>query len=248
LAVLGYLETVLKSGMSRTYIFDAVHTILRPIPDVISAYHLAGQRHASELSKQEVKTRFRIARRQRFSTFIAASQTEAGSLPSSDAIEHQLWRDLVSDVFEDVRPIDTLFEQLWEHFASAENWQLYDDVAACWKRLQANGDRIVVASNFDSRLLEIVASHESLGLADAVFCSAEVGYRKPDPMFYKTVQDSFGIEESDEVIMIGDDFENDYVAPVRYGWKAFHLDRRATNNSDVRVIPSLDSIGIRESK
>jgi len=230
--------------MSRIFIFDAVHTILRPIPDVISAYFLAGQRHGSLLTKNEVKKRFRIARRQRFATFVAASQTEPGSLVSSDEIEYQLWRDLVSDVFLDVQTIDTLFKELWLHFASANHWQLYDDVEACWSKLKANGDRIVIASNFDSRLNEIVTEHQPLSLADAVYCSAEVGYRKPDPLFYKTVAESFGIKDADEVVMIGDDFENDYVAPVRFGWKAFHLDRRSTDRSDQRVIESLESVAI----
>jgi len=228
--------------VSRIFIFDAVHTILRPIPDVISAYFLAGQRHGSSLNKDEVKTEFRIARRQRFGTFIAASQTQSGSLVSSDAIERLLWQDLVSDVFNDVRPVDRLFEELWSHFASADNWQLYDYVESCWSQLKDSGDRIVIASNFDSRLNEIVAQHKTLSLADAVYCSAEVGFRKPDPMFYKTVADSFGVSDSDEVIMVGDDFENDYVGPTKHGWKALHLDRRATPNGNQHTILSLSAL------
>lgn len=228
--------------MSRIFIFDAVHTILRPIPDVVSAYFLAGQRNGSSLTKEEVKTGFRIARRQRFGTFVAASQTQSGSLVSSDAIERQLWRDLVADVFLDVQPIDSLFDELWLHFASAENWQLYDDVESCWSQLKENGDRIVVASNFDSRLNDIVAQHEPLSLADAVYCSAEVGFRKPDPMFYKAVADSFEFGASDEIIMVGDDFENDYVGPVKFGWQAFHLDRRAPPRGNQHTISSLNAL------
>ena len=231
--------------MSRIFVFDAVHTILRPIPDVISAYFLAGQQHGSSLTKDEVKKRFRVARRQRFATYVAASQTQAGSLVSSDAIEHQLWRDLVSDVFSDIQPINSLFAELWAHFASAENWQLYDDVESCWTKLKSNGDRIVVASNFDSRLNEIVAQHPPLSLADAVYCSAEVGYRKPDPLFYGTVARSFGIHDADEVIMIGDDFENDFVAPVRFGWQAFHLDRRDGMQGNQNAISSLDTLPLK---
>lgn len=228
--------------MSRIFIFDAVHTILRPIPDVTSAYFLAGQRHGSSLTKAEVKKRFRIARRQRFGTFVAASQTQPGSLPSSDKIEYQLWRDLVSDVYAEVRPIDGLFDQLWSHFASEDNWQLYDDVESCWQDLKANGDRIVIASNFDSRLFNVVSKHASLKAADAVFCSAEVGFRKPDPQFYHAVSESFGITPEDEVIMVGDDFENDYVAPVRFGWKAFHLDRRDGAKRNPNTVSSLNEL------
>jgi putative hydrolase of the HAD superfamily len=228
--------------MPRLFVFDAVHTFLRPVPDVLTAYFDAGRLHGSELSKEKIKTRFRIARRSRFSTGIPSHQTQPGSLRSSDAIELQLWRDLISDVFTEIKPVDSLFERLWEHFALPENWQLYDDVAACWSKLHANGDRIIVASNFDSRLHAIMENFEELAIADAVYCSAEVGYRKPDPLFYETVSKSFGIAESDEVIMIGDDFENDYVAPKRFGWKAIHLDRKLKYHRKSHVISSLHEL------
>ncbi len=228
--------------MPRVYIFDAVHTFLRPVPDVLSAYLDAGRLHGSELSKEELGSRFRVARRKLFSTYVAASQTQPGSLTSSDAIEHQLWRDLIAEIFTEIKPIDTLFSQLWKHFASPENWQLYDDVTACWSRLHANGDRIIVASNFDSRLHAIVEYFPQLSVAEAVYCSAEVGYRKPDPLFYQTVAKSLGLKDSDDVIMIGDDSENDFIAPRRFGWKALHLDRRTFRRGTCNTIPDLNAI------
>ena len=52
--------------MNRTFVFDAVGTLLRPIPDVITAYQQAGLRHGSSLDRQEVAARFKIARRRYF--------------------------------------------------------------------------------------------------------------------------------------------------------------------------------------
>jgi putative hydrolase of the HAD superfamily len=228
--------------MSRIYIFDAVHTFLRPVPDVLTAYHDVGQIHGSTISKEKLATRFRAARNARFSANFSAAAAQPGSLKSSDAIEYQLWRDLIADVFLEIRPVDKLFEQLWTHFANADNWQLYDDVANCWARLHEDGHRIVVGSNFDSRLNAIVKRFPELSVAHAIFCSAEVGYRKPDPLFYQVVADSFGITDSDEVTMIGDDFENDYIAPKRFGWKALHLNRKASGNAQSHVIRDLGSL------
>jgi putative hydrolase of the HAD superfamily len=228
--------------MSRLYIFDAVHTFLRPAPDVLTAYHDVGKLHGSTISKDKLATRFRAARKTRFSANFSAAATQPGSLESSDAIEYQLWQDLIADVFLEIRPVDKLFEQLWGHFANADNWQLYDDVAECWARLHAAGNRIIVASNFDSRLNAIVERFPELSVAEAVFCSAEVGYRKPDPLFYQAVADSIGIVDSDQVIMVGDDFENDYVAPKRFGWKALHLNRKTTEKTQSHVIQDLNSL------
>ena len=48
------------------------------------------------------------------------------------------------------------FSELWQHFASAQHWRLYDDVAPTIKRLRDQGYRIAVASNFDERLTSIL--------------------------------------------------------------------------------------------
>lgn len=212
--------------MSKVYIFDAVHTVLKPQPDVIRCYFETGNRHGSSLTIDEVKRRFREARIRLFAVSHSAAQTEGGSLVSSDEIEFNLWESLVGHVFADVPEVGPLFKQLWAHFASPQSWQLYDDVESSWRRLAERGDRLVIASNFDSRLHEITKQRSVFSLVEAVFCSAEVGYRKPDPMFYQHVADRLSLRPQDEVIMVGDDFENDYKAPRLFGWQALHLDRR----------------------
>ena len=218
--------------MSRIYIFDAVHTVLKPVPDVIRCYYEAGKQHGSSLTRPEVKRRFRDASSRLFALSHSAAETAAGSQVSSDQIEFQLWESLIGEVFVDVAKIEPLFQQLWEYFASPQSWQLYDDVASSWQSLADRGERLVIASNFDSRLHEIVKLHSVFSLAEAVFCSAEVGFRKPDPMFYQQVADRLSLGPQEEVIMVGDDFENDYEAPRLFGWQAFHLDRRHGTEPD----------------
>lgn len=228
--------------MHRTFIFDAVHTILRPVPDVVSAYFLAGQRYGSSLTRKEVKFRFGVGRKEHFGTRIAAKETKPGSLPSSDEIEFQLWKELVGFVFEDIKPIDSLFKDLWDHFASPDNWQLYDDVEPCLSAIKSDGNKIVIASNFDSRLHKVLKVRSLDSEIDDVFCSAEVGFRKPDPMFYQVVADSLQFNGNEEVTMIGDDFENDFVGPREFGWNALHLDRRAKEQAPAHEINDLRSI------
>ncbi len=228
--------------MKKTFVFDAVHTILRPMPDVISAYFLAGKRHGSAIAKNDVKRRFREGRRKVFGTSVSAKETKRGALPSSDHIEFQLWSELVAHVFEDVHPIGELFQKLWEHFASPANWQLYDDVDSCFNSIKAAGHQIVVASNFDTRLLEILERQPCCQLIDRVYCSAAVGYRKPDPMFYEVVSRSSGFDDPSSIVMVGDDFQNDYVAPRMHGWNALHLNRQTSEPSGEYEIADLNSV------
>ena len=225
--------------MARTIVFDAVGTLLKPNPDVVTAYHAAGSQFGSQLTPQQVASQFKLARRTFFSCDTPAEKTTAGSLFSSDSIEYELWQGLVCAIFSDIAQPLPLFEQLWEHFASPANWELYDDVVACLDRLHTQGDHVIIASNFDSRLHEIVASLPDLKTVAAVHCSAEVGFRKPDPEFYRSVGES--IPDDNEVIMIGDDLENDCRAPVLFGWQGIYLDRndRSTNLPGDRTIDSL---------
>jgi len=225
--------------MSRTIVFDAVGTILKPQPDVVTAYHLAGSRFGSKLTPEQVKARFKLARQKFFNCNNLAANTPAGSLPSSDAIEFELWKKLVYSVFDDVTD-PGLFEELWAHFASPANWALYDDVAECLSRLSHRGDNMIVASNFDSRLDEIVASFPELSAFSIVHCSAEVGFRKPDPEFYRVVAEQ--IPNDHEVIMIGDDLQNDCEAPELFGWKGIHLDRRLKPSTETLAVNSLTEL------
>ncbi len=227
--------------MPRTIVLDAVGTILKPQPDVITAYHDAGIDHGSRLSREDVAGRFKQARATFFSCDNSAANTPAGSLPSSDAIEHQLWKQLVDFVFEDVNP-SRLFEQLWDHFASPSNWAIYDDVTACLAQLQQRGDNLIVASNFDSRLHRIMDSITPLAAISTVYCSAEVGFRKPDPEFYRAIAQR--IPNDHEVIMIGDDHENDCVAPSLFGWTGIHLNRNRNRNANPspQNAPSVSSL------
>jgi len=214
--------------MNRTFVFDAVGTLLRPIPDVITAYRQAGLRHGSSLDRQEVAARFKIARRRYFNCDTSAEATGSGSLVSSDDIERELWRSLIGDVFHDVVAADELFQQLWAHFALPESWGLYDDVAECLNCIAVN-DQIVIASNFDSRLLAIVAAFSELNCVSEVHCSAAVGFRKPDPMFYQHVAGT--IRDNHTVIMVGDDLQNDCLAPERLAWQGIWLDRDGTDQN-----------------
>ena len=210
--------------MSKIVLFDAVGTIIETVPSVVDAYHRHGQSHGSNLDVAEISRRFKLARQKFFDLDTSAEKLTAGQLVSSDAIELDLWRQLIAEIFTDVDPVEPLFRSLWNFFADAANWRVFDDTAACFARLKAAGYRIGIASNFDSRLLGIVNSFAEIAEADFVFCSAEIGFRKPDPAFYQTVEhrieSQLGESVQGSIVMTGDCIENDFHGPRRHGWDA----------------------------
>ncbi len=239
--------------MSKVVLFDAVGTILKTTPGVIEVYHSLGQRHGSALSVAEIKVRFKDSRRKLFGLETSATRQTAGQLISSDKIEHDLWFQLIKGVFVDVANPEPLFQELWRFFASPDNWQLFDDAASTIESLKSAGYLIGIASNFDSRLHRVVSAFRELDCVDFTFCSARLGFRKPDPAFYATVEKSIeqqlGAELSVPVWMTGDCIENDFWGPRRHGWNAFWLNRKecqsAEINPDVETIESLKSMASR---
>jgi putative hydrolase of the HAD superfamily len=199
-------------------VFDAVGTLIYPNPGVAEAYAAHGARHGSRRGVAEVLAAFRQA-------FLRQEEwdRQSGGLVTSEAREHKRWRAIVSDTFPDVVDPEPLFDSLWGHFALGRNWALFDDVAACWERLEALGLKLAVASNFDSRLNRICAELPPLNRA-AVFVSSELGWRKPARPFFDAIAGQLALA-SEELLMVGDDLENDYQAARAAGWQAVLLDR-----------------------
>jgi putative hydrolase of the HAD superfamily len=97
-------------------------------------------------------------------------------------------------------------------------WHVYDDVAPALEALAAGGWRHCVVSNHVPELDDIVEGVGLSGYFDAVISSANVGYEKPHPAIYAMAKAKF--PEAEEMWMVGDSYEADYVGAERAGMKA----------------------------
>ena len=99
--------------------------------------------------------------------------------------------------------------------------------------------RICVATNADdSGSEEVMAAMGRVGLAryiDRVFSSRDLGARKPEPAFYAAVHAALRADaaaraeptlRADEVVMVGDNFENDVAGALAAGLRAVWFDPR----------------------
>lgn len=60
---------------------------------------------------------------------------------------------------------------------------------------------------------------------EAIFTSAQTGWRKPDRRLFRTALGAFGIKP-DQAVMIGDSWQRDVLGSVRCGMNAVHLHKR----------------------
>ena len=81
------------------------------------------------------------------------------------------------------------------------------------------GTNVGVASNFDARLVDVIAAVLPEISADHVFASSLVGYRKPAIGFFRACERRLNLPPT-AITLIGDDPANDVRGAEAAGWQA----------------------------
>jgi putative hydrolase of the HAD superfamily len=199
----------------RAAVFDVVHTLVEPAPTVAVAYRDAGRRHGVERATELIRERFAAAWKRQEALDAAAAPPFA----TSRSREADRWRQIVAEVFDDPPAGEAIFADLWDHFGRPDAWRAIPAGCDLVVAARAAGLRVALASNFDERLLTLAAAIEPLTVAEHVFASSELGWRKPAPQFFHAVETRLGLRP-DELILFGDDAELDIAAARRAGWHA----------------------------
>jgi putative hydrolase of the HAD superfamily len=111
-----------------------------------------------------------------------------------------------------------------EAMLAAIRFEPYADAAPALRELRRGGLRLVVASNWDCSLHEVVDRAGLAELVDAIVTSAETGARKPDPALFEAALAAAGCEAG-EAIHAGDSLENDVAGASAAGVRAVLVDR-----------------------
>ncbi len=215
---------------TQAVLFDAVGTLIFAKPPVAQVYYQAGRRCGSQLDEREVG-----ARLQHFIP-LRLYQNELGhrSHETSQRDMVRRWQQIVGDVFDDLHDTTSLFEHLWRHFSEGSNWALFSDVSPTLRELRDAGIKVGVASNFDDRLDRIVRQLRLVNDPCHVFHSARLGVQKPAREFFDKIQAQLALQP-DQLVMVGDDWRDDFRAPRRAGWKSYWLTREDSTASENKL-------------
>jgi putative hydrolase of the HAD superfamily len=113
-------------------------------------------------------------------------------------------------------PVETMMEAI--------RFKAFDDARPALAELRDAGLRLVVVSNWDISLPEVL---ERCGLADSVdgvVTSAGTGFKKPDPAIFMAGLELAGCGAG-EAIHVGDTVAEDVAGAGAAGIRALHLDR-----------------------
>jgi putative hydrolase of the HAD superfamily len=184
-------------------VFDAVGTMIYPMPPAPILYAEVGRRFGSNRVAAEIAPRFITA----FAREEAIDH--ANGLRTSETREIERWRRIVGQVLDDVSDQDACFRELFEHFSRPEAWRCDPDAAATIETLVQRGYALGMASNYDQRLRSVVAGLAALRPLQHLVISSEVGWRKPAPQFFLAVCQAFDLIP-ERILYVGDDLANDF--------------------------------------
>jgi putative hydrolase of the HAD superfamily len=127
--------------------FDAAGTLFHVRGSVGEAYLSLARKYGVTASPQAIQQAFTRAFADAPQPLFAVNDPQA-----IKSCERLWWFDLVHNVFYRVgmfEGFDDYFEEVFEHFARAEAWDLYPDTLSTLKILEERGVELGIVSNFE---------------------------------------------------------------------------------------------------
>jgi putative hydrolase of the HAD superfamily len=115
-------------------------------------------------------------------------------------------------------------------------FRAFDDAAPALRELRGRGLRLVVVSNWDCSLREVLGSAGLVELVDEVVPSAEAGAAKPDPRAFEAGLKAAGCT-ADEAVHVGDSEENDVAGARAAGIRPVLLRRTPAGEAEPAASP-----------
>ena len=220
----------------RAITFDAAHTIFHPHPSVGAIYQEVMLRFGLNYSASELEAGFQGA-----FTSVAKDET----ILDSEARERSYWKAIVAASIRRLEPqpddFVALFDELWEEFALGHRWKVKADTAPLLSELRSRGFIVSLLTNWDSRVHRVIADSQVKGCFDHVFVSSEIGFEKPDPRIFKSVQERLNLRAK-QILHVGDSLQHDIEGALSVGWQAIRLLSEAPPVSrypSIRSLPEL---------
>jgi putative hydrolase of the HAD superfamily len=126
-----------------------------------------------------------------------------------------------------------------EALTGSLRFEAFDDVAPALMELRERLLRLVVVSNWDWSLSDVLGGLGLLPLLDAVVTSAEVGAAKPDRAIFEAGLTAAGCSAA-EVVHVGDSIENDVEGASGAGIRPLLLAR--AGGGDLRSLKELPAL------
>jgi putative hydrolase of the HAD superfamily len=217
----------------RAVFFDAAGTLFEPREPIARTYARLARQFGLDASEDAVGASFRRA-------FGAAPGLAFGPGHGHDELrrlEREWWRRRVGETFATMgafSDFDAYFDALFGWFADPGHWMADLEAAPTLQRLNSDGLKLGVISNFDYRLYRILDGLDLTRFFDSITISSEAGYAKPRREVYDAALARAGVG-ADKAMHIGDSEHLDFAPAAAIGMAAILIDRE-----DKRAHPHIE--------
>lgn len=218
-------QPVKSMSQPKVIFLDAVGTLFGVKESVGQVYHDLAREVGVVASVEALDRAF-------YKSFKAATSMAFPDAPKTDIphLEFLWWQKIAVQTFERAQVLEqfedfeSFFETVYQHFATAVPWVVYEDTAAALERWKKKGIELGIISNFDSRIYTVL---ESLGFQDAfdtITISTEVGAAKPDSRVFETALHKHDCLAA-QAWHVGDSYTEDVRGAEAAGMKGIWLKR-----------------------
>lgn len=144
----------------------------------------------------------------------------------------ELMRALLAGAGVDPARVGPAAEWLWEQQPVANLFRRpIAPMVALARELSARGSPLIVVSNSEGRLAELLAEIGLIDLFATIVDSGRIGIEKPDPRIFRHALAQIGAPADAPVIHIGDAWAADITGALSVGWRAIWYGRRASTSN-----------------
>lgn len=218
----------------RAILFDALGTLLELEPPAPRLCRELADRYGVSIS--EAQARHAMAAE---IAFYRNHLDEGRDVESLAALREACATELLQALPESARRRLPAPRELVEVLLASLRFHAYPDAEPTLRACRARGLRLVVVSNWDVSLHQVLEHLGLRPLADAILTAAEAGVRKPTPAIFSQALDLAGVTAAD-AIHVGDSFAEDVAGARAAGIEPVLVSRGDARPPDgVRTIASL---------
>lgn len=202
--------------------FDAGETLLHPHPSFAELFARIGREAGYDIHARDVH---RI--QEEMAPYLIDQDDETAPAYTSldPTASKAFWLHLYTRFLEELDIKDeALADRLYERFSHTSSYKLFEDALPVLHRLQGEGYRLGLISNFERFLEEMLVELEVGHLFDVTVISGIEGYEKPDPNIYRVALERASVEPR-YAVHVGDSPVLDVEPATEVGMNAVLLDR-----------------------
>lgn len=208
--------------MIKAVLFDVGSTLIEPDPEIDGVFCEVAEARGHEVDPAAVAGHMPTIHR-----FYEDEYLRDGDFWCSPEGSVEIYLDMyryLSHLTGLEHDAEELAQGVNQAFLQARYWKIYDDVLPCLKALKRGHLTLGIVSNWSPNLTDLMRGLYLAPYFDEIVSSADVGYRKPDPMIFTIMLERLNLSP-EEVLHVGDRPDADGEGAAAAGIRPIIIDR-----------------------